>query len=196
MMNKEFLQERLHRKNVHKRRQGGGSVSYIKSHQAIREANRAFDFDGWSYTVDLLQRIESQDEKPRRNVKDTCWVVDYLALVTVEVDGVVRQDTGFGQGIDADWGKAHESASKEAVSDGMKRALRTFGDIFGLALYDPNEVNVVSYTQEERSIAVEKINSCESVEELQYFKGLPVDLQSDLKDLALTRYQQLQENEK
>jgi recombination DNA repair RAD52 pathway protein len=41
-----------------------------------------------------------------------------------------------------DCGLAHESASKEAVTDALKRTLRTFGNPFGLALYDKSRENV------------------------------------------------------
>ena len=37
---------------------------------------------------------------------------------------------------------ANESAAKEAEPDAMKRALMTFGDPFGLALYDKDKANV------------------------------------------------------
>jgi hypothetical protein len=39
-------------------------------------------------------------------------------------------------------GEAHESAIKEAETDAMKRALSTFGNPFGLALYDKEQQNV------------------------------------------------------
>jgi hypothetical protein len=39
-------------------------------------------------------------------------------------------------------GEAHESAIKEAETDAMKRALTTFGNPFGLALYDKEQHNV------------------------------------------------------
>jgi len=39
-------------------------------------------------------------------------------------------------------GEAHESAIKEAETDAMKRALSTFGNPFGLALYDREQQNV------------------------------------------------------
>jgi hypothetical protein len=45
-------------------------------------------------------------------------------------------------GIDADCGLAHESAIKEAETDAKKRALMTFGNQFGLALYDRAQTNV------------------------------------------------------
>src|SRR3546814_5327148 len=39
-------------------------------------------------------------------------------------------------------GQAHESAIKESETDAMKRALMTFGNQFGLALYDKTRANV------------------------------------------------------
>jgi hypothetical protein len=39
-------------------------------------------------------------------------------------------------------GQAHESALKEAETDAMKRALMTFGNPFGLALYDKKQREV------------------------------------------------------
>jgi hypothetical protein len=41
-----------------------------------------------------------------------------------------------------DLGLAHESAIKEAETDAMKRALVTFGNAFGLALYDKSQRQV------------------------------------------------------
>ena len=43
-----------------------------------------------------------------------------------------------------DLGQAHESAIKEAETDAMKRALMTFGNPFGLALYDKQQRQVSS----------------------------------------------------
>jgi DNA repair and recombination protein RAD52 len=55
----------------------------------------------------------------------------------------VRDGCGAGHGIDRDAGLAHESALKEAETDAMKRAFMTFGNPFGLALYDKEQANVV-----------------------------------------------------
>jgi DNA repair and recombination protein RAD52 len=49
---------------------------------------------------------------------------------------------GFGTGIAKDYASAHESAGKEAVTDAMKRAFRTFGNQFGNALYDKSQKHV------------------------------------------------------
>ena len=56
----------------------------------------------------------------------------------------MREGTGAGHGIDTDLGLAHESAIKEAETDAMKRALMTFGNPFGLALYDKQQREVSS----------------------------------------------------
>jgi hypothetical protein len=49
---------------------------------------------------------------------------------------MVREGTGFGAASDRDAVAAHELAIKAAETDATKRALATFGNRFGLALYD------------------------------------------------------------
>jgi hypothetical protein len=74
------------------------------------------------------------------------WGVTYTARVRISVGEVIREGSGAGHGIDADLGQAHESALKEAETDAMKRALMTFGNPFGLALYDKQQREVTSST--------------------------------------------------
>jgi hypothetical protein len=74
-----------------------------------------------------------RDQKPG-------WGVTYTARVRITVTAggrppLIREGSGAGHGIDGDLGQAHESALKEAETDAMKRALMTFGNPFGLALY-------------------------------------------------------------
>ena len=52
---------------------------------------------------------------------------------------------------------AHEGAIKEAETDAMKRALMTFGNPFGLALYDKAQVNVVDEVDQSYVTFVETI---------------------------------------
>lgn len=134
------LSAKLDAAHVKKRQQAGRNVSYIEGWHAIAEANRIFGFEGWDrQTVELRQLGETRvvDEKCR---------VSYMArvLITVRAGGctVVREGCGYGSGIDRDVGAAHESAIKEAETDAMKRALMTFGNPFGLALYDKAQENV------------------------------------------------------
>ena len=132
----KILEEKLNASNVATRSQGGMNLSYIESHHAIREANRAFGFDGWDYEIVELSKVSEEKNTNGNNV------IGYIARVRVRVGDIIREDVGFGSGISKMLADAHEGATKEAVSDAMKRALRTFGDIFGLALYDKKQEHV------------------------------------------------------
>ncbi|MES2173884.1 MAG: RAD52 family DNA repair protein [Pseudomonadota bacterium] len=126
----------LDRAHVAQRKQGGASVSYIAGWHAIAEANRIFGFDSWNReTVEL--RLLGDPREVDGKVR-----VEYMARVRIRVGDIIRDGCGFGQGIDKDVGQAHESALKEAETDAMKRALMTFGNPFGLALYDKSQSNV------------------------------------------------------
>jgi DNA recombination protein Rad52 len=138
----------LHKAHVKQRKAGNGmSLSYVEAWWAIAEANRIFGFDGWTReTVDLTEIT------PSREV-DGKWRVGYRAKVRITVfpgvgefgdTGLIREGCGFGSGIDRDLHQAHESALKEAESDAMKRALMTFGNPFGLALYDKTQAQVTN----------------------------------------------------
>lgn len=131
----EALSEKLSANHIKSRDQAGHKLSYIEGHHAIREANTIFGFDGWDLKTERLDLVQQETKGDKSYVGYTC-----LCIVTVGV--TVRYGAGFGQGIDKDLGRAHESAIKEAETDAMKRALRTFGDRFGLALYDKEQTNV------------------------------------------------------
>lgn len=133
----------LDRSNVKQREQAGRKFSYIEGWHAIAEANRIFGFDGWSAET-LETRLVA--EKPRDG--KTGWTVSYIARVRVTViagdRSLIREGVGAGHGIDVSLGNAHESAIKEAATDAIKRALITFGNPFGLALYDKSMASVAS----------------------------------------------------
>jgi DNA repair and recombination protein RAD52 len=144
---KTALAAPLSKNNVRGRQQGGRSVSYIEGWKVIEEANRIFGFDSWTRETLDLRCVAERERKIGRepNVKDG-WGVSYIAKVKVIVFAtdtlVTREGVGAGHGIDQDLGQAHESAVKEAETDAMKRALMTFGNPFGLALYDKEQANV------------------------------------------------------
>lgn len=138
------------------RRQGGSSVGYVTGHHVVSEANRIFGFDGWSAETTLMQCVSERARRIGRddNARDG-WGVSYVAKVRVTVGSIVREGFGSGHGIDVDLGLAHESAAKEAETDARKRALMTFGNQFGHALYDSEraEVGQASEVHEERHVA-------------------------------------------
>lgn len=139
-----LLAEPLDPTRVSKRDGGGGrQLSYLEGHDVIRTANRIFGVGNWGYVVkDLVQAGQEQIE---RNGKVGAHV-GYLATVEVWIksDGygaVTISDVGYGDGQDyGSFVKPHELAAKEAVTDGVKRCLKNFGDQFGLILYDKEAV--------------------------------------------------------
>jgi len=151
----------LDRAHVRQREQGRGRVSYLEGWQVIAEANRIFGFDGWQRQTVLLRCVAERPRKigsePRRTndpLQRDGWGVTYIAKVRIAVGDLVREGTGAGHGIDTDLGLAHESALKEAETDATKRALMTFGNPFGLALYDKQQRQVSGTTaQKDRSQA-------------------------------------------
>lgn len=149
------LESPLARETVKQRDQAGRKFSYIEGWHTIAEANRIFGFDAWDRELVEIkcvaerERKIGRDDRPERQ-KDG-HQVSYLARVRVTVragDMMIRREgVGYGSGIDADLGAAHESAAKEAETDAMKRALVTFGNPFGLALYDKDQAEVAPATR-------------------------------------------------
>jgi len=138
---KAALGAKLSPANVKSRQQGSSKVSFVEGWHVIAEANRIFGFDNWTReTIDI--KCVSEREREIGNSKAPGWGVTYLCKARVIVDGVAREGCGAGHGIDRDLGQAHESAIKEAETDAMKRAFMTFGNPFGLALYDRTQSNV------------------------------------------------------
>lgn len=164
----KMLADKLDKSHVKTRSQSGRALSYIEGWYAIAEANRIFGFDQWTRETVETRLVAEKPRKIGQTQKDG-WSVSYIAKVRVTVMGIVREGVGAGHGIDVDLGLAHESAIKEAETDAMKRALMTFGNPFGLALYDkdqkdvgePVDESLVAYIDN----CIEKIDSFASVDE-------------------------------
>ena len=111
---------------VSKRRQGGMMVSYIEGHYVISTANRIFGFDGWQSAVKDLQLFETEKGYE-------CVATVQLRVDCRENEWIVRTDVGTGS---SSFKMGRDKCVKEAVTDAMKRAFRTFGCQFGNSLYD------------------------------------------------------------
>ncbi len=133
------LKAKLDAKRVKLRQIGGLDVSYVEGWYVMAEANRIFGFDTWDRVSHSHQLVYE-----RRDAEVT--YVAYFVRVRVSVRAgsrtVVREGSGFGSAVKADAGEAHEFAFKAAETDGTKRALATFGNRFGLALYDKEHTGV------------------------------------------------------
>ncbi|CAO2658637.1 Nn.00g063600.m01.CDS01 [Neocucurbitaria sp. VM-36] len=111
---------------------GGGRVAYLEGNKAIALANEVFGFNGWSSSLGQVQ-IDYVDEHQNGKVSLGLSIVVRITLK----DGTYHEDIGYGS-IENGKGKAasFEKAKKEAATDGLKRALRTFGNVLGNCLYD------------------------------------------------------------
>ena len=122
--------------NLVSQRKGRGnrSFSYVEGRTVIDQANRIFGFGGWGHEVvgDVTLRELDQVNTQTGEVKR---IRAYSATVKVTVPGAPpRTDVGF-QPVSDETAEGHETAFKGCVTDGLKRALRTFGPQFGNALY-------------------------------------------------------------
>lgn len=139
----KLLADNLNPKHVARRSQAGQSLSYIEGWHAIAEANRIFGFGAWERElVEWRETNRDLVDVTKNNRTEKQWRVGYVGRVRVTVHGEggsrSREGIGYGSGFARDnaLGEAIESAIKEMETDAMKRALITFGNQFGLALYD------------------------------------------------------------
>ena len=113
---------------------GGRSFDYLEGHAVIDQANRIFGYGGWGYELvgDVtLRRVETIDTQTGE-VKVS---LGYSAPVRVTVAGALpRTDIGV-HPVTEDNLDGHDTAMKGAVTDGMKRAFRSFGVQFGNGFY-------------------------------------------------------------
>jgi DNA recombination protein Rad52 len=133
------LRAKLDAAKVRTREENGATLHYVEGWHVLDEANRIFGFDGW----------DRQTRKTRcvwTGMSGKQYATAYTAHVRVTVRAgevlVVREGFGAGKGRAATPGEAHEMALKCAETDATKRALATFGNRFGLALYDPEHAGV------------------------------------------------------
>jgi DNA recombination protein Rad52 len=175
----------LDRAKVRQREQGRTTVSYIEGWQVIAEANRIFGFDGWQRQTLQLHCIH-QGERTIGREQRPGWGVTYTARVRITITtppgepALIREGCGAGHGIDTDLGQAHESALKEAETDAMKRALMTFGNPFGLALYDKQQREVtgsgsnrIAASGDQRPLRRQAGEQSGNIERLRLIPGVP-----------------------
>ena len=120
---------------VSQRRGRAGRVfDYLEGHVVITQANAIFGYGGWGYELvgDVtLRQVETVD--PETGELKT--VSGYTAPVRVTVSGAPpRTDLGV-HPVTEETFDGHDTAMKGAVTDGMKRAFRSFGVQFGNSFY-------------------------------------------------------------
>ncbi|NXC19175.1 RAD52 protein, partial [Corythaeola cristata] len=160
------LRQRLGPEYISSRQAGGGQkVCYIEGHKVISLANEMFGFNGWAHSV-TQQNVDFVDLNNGR------FYVGVCAFVKVQLkDGSYHEDVGYGvsEGLKSK-ALSLEKARKEAVTDGLKRALKCFGNALGNCILDkdylramnklprqiPSELDLVKAKREDHEPEIEK----------------------------------------
>jgi len=132
---------------IKSRTKGNINLSYLEGFDLIETANKIFGHGNWSYSIASLEQV-SQETNSNQNV-----VICYKAVVKLTVYSldhtkhISKEDVGFGTGIAKSLADAHEGGAKEAVTDSLKRSMRSFGNQFGNSLYDKGRNHQTQPTQ-------------------------------------------------
>ncbi len=133
------LRAKLDGKRVKTRRANGCTLHYVEGWHVLDEANRIFGFDAWDRQTLRTRCIWT-------GMREKQYATAYTAKVRIRVRAgdviIVREGSGTGEGRGPTPGEAHEIGLKSAETDATKRALATFGNRFGLALYDREQAGV------------------------------------------------------
>ncbi|XP_013918516.1 PREDICTED: DNA repair protein RAD52 homolog [Thamnophis sirtalis] len=134
------LRQRLGPEYISSRQAGGGQkVCYIEGHRVISLANEMFGYNGWAHSV-TQQNVDFVD------LNNGKFYVGVCAFVKVQLkDGAYHEDVGYGvsEGLKSK-ALSLEKARKEAVTDGLKRALKCFGNALGNCILDKDYLRSVN----------------------------------------------------
>lgn len=126
---------------VHTRSQGGKDLSYLEAWYVTDRMNQVLGQGNWGYQIVSLDKVfEGKTEQYSGEVFATSYTARVSLFANIDGRTVIFTEVGYGDGTDKkNPGKAHELATKEAVSDGVKRAAKNLGRSMGLALYDKTQ---------------------------------------------------------
>ncbi|KAF2430723.1 hypothetical protein EJ08DRAFT_649514 [Tothia fuscella] len=120
---------------------GGSKVSYITAEKVINLANEVFGFNGWSSGIRDVTIDYVDMDKSTGKISLGCSIIVRVTLK----DGTYHEDVGYGSITNCSTkGAAFEKAKKEAATDAMKRALRSFGNVLGNCLYDKEYIGKIN----------------------------------------------------
>ena len=145
----QVLSYELDSSRIKSRSKGNVSLSYLEGFDVIETANKIFGFGNWSYNISKLEQVSQELNHNQNNV------ICYKAVIQITVQdlqhakSVSREDVGFGTGIAKTLADAHEGGAKEAVTDAIKRTLRSFGNQFGNSLYDKSRQHSTAQNQQQ-----------------------------------------------
>ena len=133
------LTGKLERHHVRCRNVEGRDISYIEGWFAIAEANAIFGYGGWDREMVHFEKVY---ERSRGEITSCAYLARVRIRVRAGVVPILREGTGWGSASGHNLADTHERAIKSAETDATKRALATFGNRFGLCLYDKEQGGV------------------------------------------------------
>ncbi|KAI1522526.1 RAD52 Recombination DNA repair protein RAD52 pathway [Pyrenophora tritici-repentis] len=114
---------------------GGGTLQYLPGYAVIKLANLALGFDGWSSSI-LEDGLVGKEPVSGSNKVKVMWRSKVMIKLSPHLGGGEKVDFGYGTAIDACGLAAVEKASKESVTDGLKRAFQLVGESTGNCFKD------------------------------------------------------------
>ena len=130
---------KLDRSHVQSRSVEGRRIDYIEGWFALSQANAIFGFANCDRETVHFERLF---ERTRGEMTSCSYAVRVRVRVRAGDQTICREGTGCGTASARHPADAHERAIKAAETDATKRALATFGNRFGLCLYDKDQQGV------------------------------------------------------
>jgi len=164
----------------------GRTLSYLEGHYVIDRLNKVLGIGNWATQIVALTPVYTGEV----NGKHSAHYTSRIRLV-VEFPGGKRtefEDVGYGNGSDkVDPGKAHELATKEAITDALKRCAKNLGMSMGLALYDKDQTNIVDALVEAPAKETVNIVARTTVTALPNNKEASIKLLNNLGKVAIAK---------
>lgn len=134
-MNKTVFDIEAIRWRDQKENGSGIKLFYVSAETIKQKLIEKFD-DKFSFELIELSKVSETNFDNKFNIGYICRA----RITIINEAGLKRsiEDVGFGNQIAKDLGKCYEGATKEAVSDALKRCATHLGNEFGLCLYDKN----------------------------------------------------------
>jgi DNA repair and recombination protein RAD52 len=190
------LQSELDTNRIKSRNKGNINLSYLEGFDIIETANRIFGYGNWDYNISKLEQVSSEVNQNQNNVICYKAVVQLTIYSYDHIQKIVREDVGFGSGTAKALADAHEGGAKEAVTDALKRALRSFGNQFGNSLYSKDKNhngNNQHYQNQSQNHNQSANNNYQQNQSMQ--NGTPYRNQQDFQQLTNLGLQVMQQGD-
>src|ERR1700722_7790641 len=128
MTTKDLLNQNIPAEVVEEREawRGGPKLSYLSGAYVINRLNEVLGQGNWGYSIKALNKVhEGTIEQTAGSVFTVSYITTLGFYAMIDGKGASFDEVGYGDGTDKkSQGKAHELATKESVTDALKRAAK------------------------------------------------------------------------